>query len=262
MADASIAQGKPDYGVDAPGVIRNLGLAAGIGLGVWGSSLAHLWSGLIPLGRDAFLDVRGMGLGIGATCAAMAIWMLWSSKIGKISGREALLNRVTWTGSERVLDVGCGRGLLLIGAAKRLTTGNAVGVDIWQSEDLSGNSANATLTNAKLEGVSNRVRIETADMRKLPLEDSSIDVVVSKAAIHNLYKRDERQQAIAEICRVLAPGGHALIDDIRHLDEYAEAFRKGGVTQLERADNPLVSNLLAVITFGSLRPGILHARKS
>jgi hypothetical protein len=174
MTDASIAQRKPDDGVDAPGVIRNLGLAAGIGLGVWGSVLAHLWSGLVPLGRDAFLDVRGMGLGIGATSAAMAIWMLWSSKTGKISGREALLDRVIWTGSER----------------------------------------------------------------------------------------DERGQAIAEICRVLAPGGHALIDDIRHIDEYSEAFRKGGITKLERVDSTLVSNLLAVITFGSLRPGIIHARKS
>jgi len=38
-----------------------------------------------------------------------------------------------------VLDVGCGRGLLLIGAARRLTTGKAVGVDIWQAEDRVGN---------------------------------------------------------------------------------------------------------------------------
>jgi cyclopropane fatty-acyl-phospholipid synthase-like methyltransferase len=42
-------------------------------------------------------------------------------------------------GDETVLDVGYGRGLHLIGAAKRLTTGKAPGVDIWQAEDLSGN---------------------------------------------------------------------------------------------------------------------------
>jgi cyclopropane fatty-acyl-phospholipid synthase-like methyltransferase len=31
---------------------------------------------------------------------------------------------------EAVLDVGCGRGLMLVGAARRLKTGKAVGIDL------------------------------------------------------------------------------------------------------------------------------------
>ena len=101
--------------------------------------------------------------------------MAWDSKFGKVRERERLLDLLTWKGGERVLDVGCGRGLLLIGAAKRLTTGTAAGIDLWQQEDLSDNRPEATLENARLEGVANRVEVHTADMRELPFPDGSFD---------------------------------------------------------------------------------------
>ncbi len=63
-------------------------------------------------------------------------WMIWDSKVGKLWSRDRQLDGLKLRGDELVLDVGCGRGLLLIGAAKRLTTGKAVGVDIWNAEDL------------------------------------------------------------------------------------------------------------------------------
>jgi arsenite methyltransferase len=128
--------------------------------------------------------------------------MLWDSKIGKLRSREHLLRRITWTGEERVLDVGCGRGLMLIGVAKRLTTGMATGIDIWQTEDLSGNRPEATLENARREGVLDRIEVRTGDMRQIPFADNTFDVVVSRAAIHNLYETGDRAQAISEIARV------------------------------------------------------------
>ena len=192
----------------------------------------------------------------------MALLMIWSSRVGKIKERERLLDEIVWKGNERVLDVGCGRGLMLIGAAKRLTTGSATGIDVWQAEDLSGNRPEAALENAAREGVANRVRVETADMRKMPFPDGSFDVVVSCAAIHNLYSRDDRARAIGEIARVLTPGGQALIDDIRHHREYAAAFERSGCALVRRIGSRAAAALLAVITFGSLRPGTLLVRKS
>ena len=121
--------------------------------------------------------------------------MVWSSRSGKVRDRERLLDAISFGGAERVLDVGRGRGLMLIGAAKRLTPGGggrAVGVDIWQAEDLSGNWPEATLENARLEGVLDRVEVKTADMRKLPFDDASFEVVVSSKAIHNVYSKDGR----------------------------------------------------------------------
>jgi ribonucleotide reductase alpha subunit len=87
-----------------------------------------------------------------------------------------VLDSLKLRGDETVLDVGCGRGLLLIGAAKRLTTGKAVGVDIWNAEDLSGNRPEATLENARLERVAERVEVKDGDARRLPFADGTFDV--------------------------------------------------------------------------------------
>jgi SAM-dependent methyltransferase len=242
---------EPDYGLDAPGVVRNLLLAAAAGFIVWLTVALRWWPGR-PIAMAALWTAIG--------CGAMACWMIYDSKIGKVRDRESLLDRLTWRGDERVLDVGCGRGLLLIGAAKRLSSGSAVGIDLWQAEDLSGNKPEATLENAKLEGVAGRVEVRTADMRAIPFPDATFDVILSSAAIHNLYSSADRAKALAEIARVLKPGGRVLIDDIRHHREYTRHLTDGGCA-VTRVSSVAMMIFLAAITFGSLRPATLLARK-
>lgn len=249
---------KPDYGLDAPGVIRNLVLVALIGFAVWGSAVLGWWSGVITLGNVRI--ALGWMVWPATTCALMAIWMVWDSRIGKVRDRERLLDNIAWSGAERVLDIGCGRGLMLIGAAKRLTTGTATGIDLWQAEDLTGNRPEATLENAGREGVADRIDVRTADMRAIPFPDATFDVVVSCAAIHNIYVAAERRLAIAEIARVLKPGGSAVIDDIRHGREYATAFAEHGCSS-RSIGSTVVAVFLAVLTMGSLCPATLVVRK-
>ena len=136
-----------------------------------------------------------------------AIISVWSSKIGKISVARRLLETYAWKGDEKVLDVGCGRGLMLISAAKQLIAGNAVGVDIWDSRDQAGNHPENILTNARLEDVAGRIEILGSDARQLPFEDSAFDVVLSNKVLHNVTNRKEPTKAIQEIARVLKPGG-------------------------------------------------------
>ena len=186
--------------------------------------------------------------------------MIWESLVGKIRGREKLLDRISWKGNEDVLDVGCGRGLMLVGAAKRLTSGLATGIDIWQSEDLTGNRPEAALENGRREGVEDRIQVKTADMRKMPFSNDAFDVVLSSVAIHNIYSAEGRAEAISEIARVMKPGGQALIDDIRHGREYAAAFRKSSC-DVSSTGSQVASLFLAAVTFGSLRPATLLVRK-
>jgi SAM-dependent methyltransferase len=259
------ASRKADYGLDAPGVVRNLFGVAAAGLVLVILRAAGIWPGVVRAslgGVHLVLPLASMGAWAGAGCLAMGVWMVWSSRSGKVRDRERLLDAIPWTGAERVLDVGCGRGLMLVGAAKRLTSGGrAVGVDIWQAEDLSGNRPDATIDNARLEGVADRVEVKTADMRRLPFEPATFDVVVSSKAIHNVYSADGRAEAIGEIARVLKPGGRVLIDDIRHGSEYAAELTRAGCGEVRRLDSRGVSVLLTAMTFGSLRPATLLARK-
>jgi arsenite methyltransferase len=256
---------RPDYGIDAPGVVRNLFIVGVIGLLAWGVGMLGVWSGqlIVPMpGLRLVFPLGDIGLWLGIGFTLMGVGMVWNSKIGKVLSRERLLAQITWTGNEQVLDVGCGRGLMLIGAAKHITTGKATGIDIWQAEDLSGNCSEATLENARREGVLERVEVQSADMRQIPFPDRTFDVVVSRAAIHNLYQAADRAQAIREIARVLKPGGQALIADIRHHGEYAAIFSQSHCTDIRRVGSVMSSALLALITFGSLRPATLVVRKS
>jgi ubiquinone/menaquinone biosynthesis C-methylase UbiE len=158
--------------------------------------------------------------------------MYLSSRAGKLRARDALLDRLHLDPSAVILDAGCGHGLLLIGAAHRVSSGRAVGVDIWSQRDQGGNTAAATLANATAEGVADRVEVRDGDIRELPFADGSFDAVVSNLVIHNISGRDERRRAINEFVRVLKPGGQIGIMDLGHVGQYAADLRAAGMSQV------------------------------
>ena len=202
---------RADYGLDAPGVV--LGLAVtGVAFLVLGPRIPGLgwlvWPALFLL--------------------AEALLMIASSRFGKRIECDRLLRRVALVGDELVLDVGCGRGLLLIGAARHLSKGLAVGIDPWLGRNLSGNRPQVTRANASVEGVEERVEVCTGDARELPFADGSFHVVLSSLTLHNVHSGAERRRAVAEIARVVAPGGQVALLDIRHTGQYARALRDRG----------------------------------
>src|SRR5207253_8454791 len=140
-----------------------------------------------------------------AFVAAISASYLYTTRRGKFAAWAELLDRLGLRGDERVLDMGCGRGAVLLMAAQHLTTGRAVGVDLWRTVDQSGNSAEAAQRNAVAEGVADRVELQTADMTALPFEEDSFDVVLSSLAIHNISGSAGREKAISEAVRVLRP---------------------------------------------------------
>jgi ubiquinone/menaquinone biosynthesis C-methylase UbiE len=153
---------------------------------------------------------------------------------GKFVVWNKLLRSLNLRGDERILDLGCGRGAVLLMAAEYLTTGRAVGIDLWRSVDQSGNSMEATQRNAVAEGVADRVDLETANMTALPFADDNFDVIVSSLAIHNIPTRAGRQKAIDEAVRVLRPGGRMLVADVRATRGHQEQLERLGMQDVRR----------------------------
>ncbi len=220
---------KPDYGLDAPKLVRRFAIRGALFMAFAGI----LYYSNRNTSPGAAVALASMLFAVGITFAMIAVIMVWSSRVTKPKVIHRILDSIPWRGDENVLDVGCGRGLFLIAAAKRLKNGKATGVDIWRSEDLSGNTAEAAMNNAKAEGVANRIKIENTDARKLPFGANSFDVVVSSLAIHNIDGSTERAKALREIARVLKPGGYLAILDIFHTGEYAKLLGQLGLSDVQ-----------------------------
>jgi cyclopropane fatty-acyl-phospholipid synthase-like methyltransferase len=207
------ARCRGSYGIDAPvllGVPITLILA-----GVTQAVAAR--SGWPLIGVALVL----ISVGVGAHASLRGKRLVWDELLASLRG------------DERVLDLGCGRGAVLVTAARHLRTGRAAGVDIWRRSDQSGNRPEATLRNAFLEGVGDRVEVRTADMTALPFPDASFDVVVSMSAVHNVgAARVDR--AIDEAVRVLRPGGRLLIADLRYTGRYRRRLIERGMADVRR----------------------------
>lgn len=229
-----LQKGEPKafYGLDVPAMIRDC-IAVGSVLAVQGV-LLRWWakkgqSSVLPL----FLVLSGAMVVIGGLSIVEGLSIIWDSLYAKLWERDRLLDGLQLQGHEHILDVGCGHGLLLVGAAKRLPRGRAVGVDIWSQVDQGSNSKEAALANARIEGVEDRVEIHNSDMRTMPFPDASFDVVVANLAIHNIESPEGRAQAAQEIRRVLKPGGRIAINDIFFVPEQAEHFRQAGIHDVQ-----------------------------
>ncbi len=209
---------RADYGIDAPGDVAKFFLAGLTMVGV--GTLVARWR--------ARSKAALVALGLGGWLLLIAGLLVLSSRVGKLRERDRLIRSIELHGDERVLDVGCGRGLLLIAAAKHLSGGLAVGIDIWSTIDQSGNSPHALVANASAERITERVRPASGDARWLPFADESFDVVISNLALHNIGNSAGRAQAVEEIARVLKANGRVAIADLAHTHHYAATLRDAG----------------------------------
>lgn len=211
---------RANYGLDAPSIVKKLSLAVIIAL-----FFSVLLLFIIPNGIMKYLLLLACFFTL-ISLLYPIVAIVCGSYFLKFKVRDELLNQIPWQGNELVLDVGCGRGLLLIGAAKKIKTGTVIGIDIWNQDDQSNNNQHITTTNATLEGVLDKIEIITTDMRSMPFPDCYFDVVTSSWAIHNISNKQERRKALQEIIRVLKPGGYIAIADIQCTQEYYDLCKE------------------------------------
>jgi len=134
-----------------------------------------------------------------------------------IEPRSRVLQEAQLDPGDRVLDYGCGPGAYIPGIAERVTDRGRV-----YAVDLHPLAVQRVRELARRRGLSNVQTIQSDCQTGLP--DESIDVVLLYDILHML---SEPQGVLAELNRVLKPGGTLYVHD-PHIDERAIV---GGVTQ-------------------------------
>ncbi|MEZ5357499.1 MAG: arsenite methyltransferase [Candidatus Zixiibacteriota bacterium] len=115
-----------------------------------------------------------------------------------------------------VLDLGCGPGLDLFLAAKKIgNTGRAIGLDMTPA------MLARARENIKASGLSN-VEVREGEMEAMPVDDNSVDWVISNCVI-NLSP--DKEKVFSEIARVLKPGGRMMVSDIVSIGELPDEIK-------------------------------------
>ena len=205
---------------------------------------------------------RWVAYGIGAYFLLGALGMLFYSKVGKLRLRERLLDHLHWRGDEKVLDVGCGRGLLAIAAAHRVPKGSVIAVDVWNPTAISGNRADSVIQNAQIEGVANRVEVKQGDARELPFPDASFDVVVSNYVVHELKSRQDRERMMQEAARVLKPNGQLGVVDFIFTNDCVNDLSKCGMESRRVRDGFLSFFITAILNLGTVKTYMVVGKKT
>lgn len=127
---------------------------------------------------------------------------LWGKVVDR-RARRRMLELAQVADGETVLEVGCGDGSMLESLARANPSGRTVGVDL---ADGMVTRTQQRLRRLRLPGV----ELRRADVRSLPFEDASFDVVTC-AYVLDILPSEEITQALTEVRRVLRPGGRTVI---------------------------------------------------
>lgn len=158
-----------------------------------------------------WLLLLAYALVIALCCASL----VYTARRGRFAVWRKLLEGMRLTGRERIVDLGCGPGALLIMAARKVPQGNAIGVD--RENRLCRADGNAAAEQVKVD----LLPADLQHLENLPIDSGTIDLVVSSLALHQIDEEATRARVIAEAVRILRPGGRVVIADLRHVPAYA-----------------------------------------
>ncbi|KAF6163190.1 hypothetical protein GIB67_025054 [Kingdonia uniflora] len=205
---------------------------------VYFNPICSVFDSLFPVlsvGGSRFIaGFTGSVTALSAVCLLFAAGNIFYSSV-KLHWEmsQRMVNVVNdWSMVKTVLDVGCGRGILLNSVAKQFkkegSSGRVVGLDRRRTTV-------ATLRTAGIEGVQEYVTCREGDARCLPFSDNYFDVVVSAVFLHTVGKEfghttaaaaAARIKGLGEFVRVLKPGGVGIVWDLVHVPEYVKRLRE------------------------------------
>jgi ubiquinone/menaquinone biosynthesis C-methylase UbiE len=167
-------------------------------------------------------------VGIGLVAYAVLTTLGWSFARYIIPGNRIEIARnvvasLNLSGHEIVLDVGSGRGLYAIEAAKALSIGKVIAIDIWEPGNTldfknpykltqpTGNTISNARKNARIERVEEKIEFLNMDANHTQFDSNFFDLVICAFVVG--HQRENALNMLKEMNRILKPGGRLILID-------------------------------------------------
>ena len=168
----------------------------------------------------------------------------------------------------KIIDIGCGNGLLTIKLAKKYFNSRIIGIDYWGKDwDY---SLKACKNNAEEEGVIDRIEFKKASASKLPFKDEEFDLAVSNFVFHEVKDTKDKKLVIKEALRVVKKGGYfafhdhfprkKIYGDIHKLLEIIKSWGISDVNYKFTGDEDFLKNSFLYYIF-KIKNGIIYGIK-
>ena len=181
---------------------------------------------------------------------------------------HAMIDKLSWDGQEKALDIGTGNGGCAIKVARKFQDSTVTGIDYWGKEW--NYSQKVCESNSDIEGVGDRICFQRASASNLPFEDGEFDAAVSNFVFHEVKDARDKRDVIHEALRVVRKGGAFSFQDLflvsklyGDMDDLLKTIREWGVEDvhfISTADIVDIPRLLRIPPMlGNI--GIIYGRK-
>ena len=177
-----------------------------------------------------------------------------------------VIQKLSWNGKGKALDIGTGAGALVIELAKKFPQSFIVGIDYWGS--MWNYTKHKCEENAKIEGVANQVMFQKASASNLPFEDCEFDAIISNFVYHEVRDEKDKKSLIKESFRVLKKGGaFSLQDTFKNKKKFGEVkdlireIKKWGIEEVDFIEPTYQIPIPNLLKFELKTMGLLYGVK-